>query len=344
MSVKMLIFDYRDSEKSYFKRHEKDLKNFDISFYKESLNGETVKNLSDEEKNQATVISVFIDSIVDSEVISQFKNLRIISTRSTGVDHIDKKACEARNIMLVNVEHYGSTTVAQYTIGLMIALVRNIIPANLSIRDKEYCKYNFIGRNLGYLTLGVIGTGSIGANLCNYLSTFGMNILAYDLYPRLELIEKQNIKYTELDDLLKNSDIITLHLPYTGDNYHMIGEKEFEIMKEGVRIINTSRGELIDIKALAKALQSGKAAGAALDVMECEDISFNCENLSENMGDTGLTCLEEAKIVREITKLPNVIITPHIAYETQDAIDYILNVSINAIKDSLAGSSKYRVV
>ena len=344
MAVKMLVFDYRDTEKSYFQKHIEDINNFDISFYKESLNSDTVKNLPVEEKNSTQVISVFINSVVDKKVISEFKNLRVISTRSTGVDHIDKKACEQRNIMLVNVENYGSTTVAEYAFGLIIAITRNIIPADLSIRYKKFCDYKFIGRNLGDLTLGIIGTGAIGANLCNYASAFGMGILAYDLKPKLELIEKQNIKYVELQELLKNSDIISLHLPYTGDNYHLLGAKEFEMMKDGVKIVNTSRGELIDIAALYNSLLNGKVKGAALDVLECEDISFKCKELSDNLGEVGITCSQEAEIIQKMGELPNVIITPHIAYETQDAIDYILKISINGIKDALSGSSRYRVV
>lgn len=344
MTLKMLLFDYRESEKSYFEKNKKDLKNFDITFYKWSLTPDTVKKLSEEEKCNVIVISVFIDSILDREVINQFKNLRIIATRSTGVDHIDKKACEERNIMLVNVENYGSTTVAQYTLGLIIALTRNIIPANLSIREKKFCDYKFIGRNMGYLTLGVIGTGAIGANLCNYASAFGMKMLAYDLKPKLELVEKQNIKYVEMPELLQKSDIITLHLPYTGNNYHMLGEKEFNMMKDGVYLINTSRGELVDIKALYKYLQNGKIKGVALDVLECEDVSFKCEHLFKKIGDVGTVCFEEARLVRKMQDFPNVIITPHIAYDTQEAIDYILKISITAIKDSLTGSCEYRVL
>lgn len=345
MAVKMLVFDYRESERRYIEEHWNELNNFEISFYEWSLNSETLERLSDEDRDNTCVISVFIESIIDREVISGFKNLRVISTRSTGVDHIDKKACEERNIMVVNVESYGSTTVAQYTFGLLIALARNIIPADLSIRSKNFCARSFIGRNLGYLTLGVIGTGAIGANLCNYASAFGMKILAYDLKPKLELMEKRNIQYVEFDDLLQNSDVISLHIPYTGDNYHLLGEREFSLMQSGAMIINTSRGELIDIKALYENLNSGKLKGAALDVLECEDISFKCDELSENLkAEAGLTCRQEVEILHKLADFHNVIITPHIAYETQEAIDYILKASINGIKDCLSGSSQYRVV
>lgn len=344
MSVKMLFFDFRDAEKQYFEDHKDELTNFDIVFFKESLNPETVKTLTQEEKDSATIISVFVESEVNKEIIDQFKNLRIISARSTGIDHIDKKACIERNIMLVNVENYGSTTVAQFTLGLIINLVRNIIPANLSMRYKTFCDYNLMGRNLGYLTLGVIGTGSIGANLCNYASVFGMNMLAYDINPKLELIEKQNITYVDLPELIRKSDIISLNVPFTGNNYHMLGEEEFEMMKEGVYIINTSRGELIDIKALYKGLLSKKVKGAALDVVECENVSFKCEDLSNKLGKIGLNCLEETLVIRKIVEMPNVIITPHIAYATQDAIDYILKTSFYGIKDSFSGGFKYRVV
>lgn len=128
MAIKLLVFDFRESERDFFRSHE--LENFEITFFPESLNKETLKNLSSDLLEQTAVISVFVDSEVTEDVINSFKNLRIISTRSTGVEHINKKAADAKNIAVVNVEGYGARPVAQYTIGLILALVRQIIPAS----------------------------------------------------------------------------------------------------------------------------------------------------------------------------------------------------------------------
>ena len=341
MSIKMLVFDYRESERKFFGNNK--FENFDITFYSESLNEDSVKNLPLEQLEHTMVVSVFIDSELTEDVINSFKNLRIISTRSTGVDHINLKAAAAKNIAVINVEGYGSKAVAQFTIGLMISLVRRIVPASKYIAENEHgsCT-NFLGRDLSNLTLGVVGTGAIGAAVCTLGCAFEMNVLAYDLSEKKELISNYDIKYTDLNTLLKNSDIVSLHIPYTGDNFHMFSDKQFSMMKDTAYIINTSRGEIVDTFALYKALTEKKLAGAALDVVMCEQLSFRCSQFSKQIN-TDIMCLQEAKIVKELVKMDNVIITPHIAYETQDAIDYILEVSFKGILDCIKGGTEYRM-
>ena len=180
-----------------------------------------------------------------------------------------------------------------------------------------------------------------------------MNVLAYDLSEKKELILNYDIKYTDLNTLLKNSDVVSLHIPYTGDNFHMFSDKQFSMMKDTAYIINTSRGEILDTFALYKALTEKKLAGAALDVAMCEQVSFRCSQFSKQIN-TDIMCLQEAKIVKELVKMDNVIIkelvkmdnviiTPHIAYETQDAIDYILEVSFKGILDCIKGGTEYRM-
>ena len=212
MTIKMLVFDYRDSEKNFFGTHE--LENFEITFYNDSLTEETIKFLPEELLDSTSVISVFVNSQVTKNVIKAFKNLRIISTRSTGIDHIDKSSAEEKNISVINVEAYGTKSVAQFTIGLILTLVRNIIPASRFFLDGNIDCRDFIGRDLSELTLGIVGTGNIGFAVYKVAKAFGMKVLAYDLVQRQELkTNGHDIEYVDFNTLLKRSDIITLHLP-----------------------------------------------------------------------------------------------------------------------------------
>ena len=340
MAIKILVFDYRESERNFFGKNK--FEHFDITFYSESLNEDFLQNIPREQFEGAYAISVFIDSEVTENVINAFKNLRIISTRSTGVDHINLKAAAAKNIAVINVEGYGSKSVAQFTIGLMIALVRGIVPASRYItEDKRHSCAGFLGRDLAKLTLGVVGTGAIGSALCKMTCSMGMKVIAYDLFEKKELTTNFDIEYVDFNTLLKTSDIISIHTPYTGDNFHMFSRNQFDLMKNSAYIINTSRGEILDTFALYDFLVNKKLAGAALDVVMCEQTSFRCSQFSKQLNND-IICLEEAKIVKELAKMDNVIITPHIAYETQDSIDYILEVSFKGILDCIKGGNKYR--
>lgn len=340
MAIKLLVFDFRESEKDFFRSHE--LENFDITFFTESLNEETVKNLSSELLDNTSVISVFIDSEVTENVINSFKNLRIISTRSTGVEHINKRSADAKNIAVVNVEGYGARPVAQYTIGLILALVRKIIPASEYLKTQNRVCQNFVGRDISKFTIGIIGTGSIGIAVAKLASAFGMKILAYDISEKIEFAKKYNVEYTDFNTLLREADIVTIHIPYTGENKYMFAFEQFSIMKNTAYLINTSRGEIVNIKDLYSAVTKGAIKGAALDVVTCEYFNFKCSNLTQTLYNN-FECVEESKILTELIKNQNVIVTPHIAYETQDAIDYILEVTFIAISDIIKGGNSYRV-
>ena len=201
MTIKMLVFDYRDSEKNFFGTHE--LENFEITFYNDSLTEETIKFLPEELLDSTSVISVFVNSQVTKNVINAFKNLRIISTRSTGIDHIDKSSAEEKNISVINVEAYGAKSVAQFTIGLILTLVRNIIPASRFFLDGNIDCRDFIGRDLSELTLGIVGTGNIGFAVYKVAKAFGMKVLAYDLVQRQELkTNGHDIEYVDFNTLL----------------------------------------------------------------------------------------------------------------------------------------------
>ena len=342
MSINMLVFDYRDTEQAFFGNNH--FQNFNIRFFKESLNEESIKSLTQEDLDGVMIISVFIDSELTEDVINSFKNLRIISTRSTGIDHINTKAAERRNIKIINVMNYGSTSVAQYTFGLILALVRNIVYAADCTKQYRAGSISFIGRDISVLTLGVVGTGAIGGAVCRLAAAFGMKIYAYDLNEKQELKEGCNVEYVSLEYLLQNSDIVTLHLPYTGINKNMVSYPQFALMKENAYLINTSRGEMVDIKALKTALDDKQIKGAALDVLSCENYNVKCEELVKEPDSIPLECQEEVKITQEIIKYPNVIITPHIAYETQESVDYILQKTFDGIIDTIKGGTEYFVL
>lgn len=334
--MKMLIFDFRDSEKEFFNKYE--FKDIDIKFKSEPLNDSTV--LTDEELRETDVISVFITSNLTEQVISKFKNLRIITTRSTGYNHIDIKYCSQNHIAVFNVEEYGKTSVAQYTFALILALVRNLLPAYLDIQRGLVNHPDYEGRNLSSMTIGIVGCGSIGGAVANIAKSFGMRVLVSS-YAKRDDIEAF-AEYVSMNELLEQSDIITLHFPYTTENYHFLGAKEFEKMKNGVYIINTARGELIDIASLYENLLSGKVKGVALDVLECEELSFGQVDFQDVKGAES-RCISSALITQKLLGMDNVIITPHIAYNTQEAIEVLLETTFNNIRDFMKGNHNNKI-
>ena len=329
--MKMLMFDFRESEEEFFKTRV--FKDIEIKFKKESLNEET--ELTEEELNDTDIISVFINSSLTAEVLTRFKNLRIIATRSTGYNHIDLMYCTKNNIAVFNVEHYGEEAVAQYTTGLLLALIRNLLPAYLGMKQSSQDLSSYEGRTLKELTIGIVGCGAIGSAVAKIANFFGMKILI-NTYMKNPAVS-DFVKYVEMGELLANSDVITLHIPYTPEVYHLISQKEFEKMKQGVFIINTARGELIDIVALYKNLMSGKIKGAALDVLECEYLAIKNENLADEIRDSDDNCIASALITQKLLDMDNVIITPHIAYNTKESVHYLLETTFNNIRDYSKG-------
>lgn len=325
--MKMLMFDYRDSEKSFFDKN--DFPDFEITFIHEPLN--EMSQLTKEQFDETDVISVFISSNVCEEVLSKFKNLRVVATRSTGYNHIDVKYCSQNNIAVFNVEEYGQTSVAQFTFTLILALVRNLFPAYLDIQRNYVNHADYEGRNLNKLTIGIVGCGAIGSAVAKIANYFDMKVLVYSYAKRTDVASFA--EYVTFEELLENSDIVTLHLPYTSENYHMFGQKEFEKMKNGAYFINTARGELIDIVALYENLLSEKIKGAALDVLECEYLALSPENIINEIRDYKANCVSSALITQKLLGMSNVIITPHIAYNTQESVDTLLETTFNNIRD-----------
>ncbi len=335
--MKMLMFDFRESEKDFFEKNK--FSDIDITFISQPLNEFT--ELSPEQLESTDVISVFITSNVCENTLKKFKNLRIIATRSTGYNHIDVKYCSQNNIAVFNVEEYGSTSVAQFTILLMLALIRNLLPAHLDVQKSIINHPNYEGRNLNQLTLGIFGCGAIGSAVARIAKSFDMQILVCS-YTKNSTVN-DFVEYVSKDELLNRADIISLHIPYTTETYHMLGEAEFAKMKNNVYIINTARGELIDIVALYENLVSQKVKGAALDVIECEHLALNQEMIIGEIKDVNSKCITSALLTQKLIGLNNVIITPHIAYNTQESIETLLRVTFNNIRDYSKGMHSNQV-
>lgn len=335
MAIKMLVFDVRDCEREFFENEK--FENFEIKLYPYCLNEESVKKIPQGELDSAMVISVFLDSNLTEDVINSFKNLRIISTRSSSIEHINKHVTALKNIDVVNVENFSYKTSAQFTIGLMIALVRNFKPLSQFVEKGE--TIDFTGYDISKLTLGVIGTGATGAEVCRIAEAIGMKVLAYDIVEKQELKTQTDTQYTDLETLLRKSDIVTIHLPYSMDSKNLITKREFDMMKCSAYLINIARSGIVNLKDLRDALKNGKIQGAGLDIRTCDSVNPNCRRFASKVN---LECYEETNIIKELAKMPNVIITPHVAYKTADVIEYIMRTSIMGVLDCIKGGSSFK--
>jgi len=309
----------------------------DISF----VDGKLDENSVDKAKD-AEAVCIFVDSDVNKKVMDAMPNLKFIATRATGYNNIDGEYAKTKGIAISNVPAYGSHTVAEFAFGLILNLSRNIIKANNYL--KESSDFNYFpmmeGFDLAGKTLGVIGTGKIGKNVVKIAKGFGMNVLAYDLYPDLAFAKENenNFTYKSLAEVVSGSDVVTLHAPYTKENHHLINKENISMMKRGVYLINTARGELVDTDALVWGLKEKIIAGAALDVLEGErELKEEIEILSTSRE----MRMEDYRMLLEdrvLIDMPNVIITPHVAFYTREAVAEIRKITIENIKAFLAGT------
>src|SRR3990167_9423775 len=263
--MKFACFELQDWEEDYLK--EKFGNTVDISFHSEELNIENVPAVKD-----ADGIVVFIYSTIDKQVLDLMPNLKFIATMSTGFDHIDIEECKRRNIIVSTVPSYGENTVAEHTFALIFAISRRIIESHERVREGNFSPTGLTGFDLFGKTLGVIGVGNIGRHVVRIAKGVGMEVLGYEKHENPKVAEQLGFRFVDLDTLLSESDVITLHLPLLPETEHFLNEAKFEKMKKGVVIINTSRGAIIDTRALIGALDCGKVGACGLDVLEGEPL------------------------------------------------------------------------
>lgn len=298
---------------------QKKLHNFSVIVHNEPI---TLKNIDPE----TTILAVFVNSSVTKDIIAALPKLKYITVMSTGYDHVDLLTAKKQGIMVSNVPTYGENTVAEQTFALILALTRKLLQSIRYVKEGIHDFHDLSGMDLKNKIIGIIGTGHIGGRVARIAKGFEMNVLAYDLKPNQELAEKLEFKYVSLKKLLQTSDIITLHAPLFKENYHLINKKNITITKRGALIINTARGGLVDSLALLEALDSGQVGGAALDVLEDENWTENSEKM--------------LKINKLLINHTGTIVTPHNAFNSKEALQRIVDVTVENIQSFMAKKIK----
>src|SRR3989344_264624 len=330
--MKIGFFGTKPWEKEYIEKLKGKMPGADLWFTEEILSDDHLPKETDFE-----AISVFVDSAVTKNVLEKFPNLKFIATRSTGYDHIDVAVAKAKGIVISSVPSYGENTVAEMAFGLLLTLSRRIYEAYDRIREKgDWSVEGLQGFDLKGKTIGVVCTGRIGKHSIAIAKGFGMNVVGFDAYPNEKLAKEFGFKYLPLDELLAVSDIVTLHVPFLPETDHLMNKERISKMKKGAILINTSRGAVVETAALVEALKSGHLGGAGLDVLEEEgvvkdEMDFLVSGKSE--GHDWKTIIANHVLI----DMPNVVITPHNAFNTKEAIERILDTTVDDIAGYLSG-------
>ena len=321
--MKVLFYNVDNYEFDYFLKNSFNL--IEPYFFKISLN---TKTYIDNKYIDAQALSVFVDSDLDKEVLEKFKNLKFIFVRSTGYSNVDLKYCKSNNIKVFNIPDYGSDSVAEYIFALILNISRKILKANEELKRGYIDKENLIGLELKEKTLGVIGIGSIGKKVLEIASGFKMNTMSYDIK------QENGYRFVPLDKLLRNSDFIVLSCPLNVSTKYLINYEAFSKMKKNAYLINASRGEIINTESLYDAIINKKIMGAAIDVVECEHTLCAKYKECEEKETIKSNCLKKYLLNTKLMQMENVIITPHIAYNTEEAKKRIVDITIENIKSS----------
>ena len=315
--MKIAFFDTKPYDKVSFSKFQNDVC---FKFFETKLNEDTVSLAKGFDG-----VCVFVNDTVNAEVIDKLYDygVKLVALRCAGFNNVDLKAAKDK-LAVLRVPAYSPYAVAEHTAALLLTSIRRIHKAFVRTKSFNFSLNDLTGFDLHGKTVGVIGTGKIGSIFTNICKGFGMKVLAYDKYPDASL----DVNYVSLDELFKNSDIISLHCPLTDETYHLIDQNSISLMKNGVMIVNTSRGALIDADALLDGIKSRKVGGACLDVYE-EESDFFFEDYSSHI-------VEDDTLARLIS-MPNVIVTSHQAFLTEEALENIAMTTVDNIKSYLDG-------
>lgn len=322
------FFEIEEWEKEYI---QKSFPNQSLLFTSAKIQEETNKELF-----QSSIISTFIYSSLKQETIDSFPNLKLIATRSTGYDHIDTSYCQKKGITVVNVPSYGAHTVAEHTFALILAISRKLIQTVEKSRRGNFSLEKLRGFELYGKTIGVVGAGNIGKKVIDLSLCFGMKALVHTNLPEKNT---EHIRYVSLEELISASDIVSLHVPLTEQTRHLINRDTIKKFKKGSILINTARGPLIETQAILEGLESGILQAAGLDVLEEEcNLKEEKELLTK---DFLKTCDLKTQLLNHVLLNRNdVIFTSHNAFNSQEALLQILQVTIENITSYLSGTKK----
>ncbi len=317
--MKVVVYSTKKYDKNYF-----ELVNvkygFELEFYDFLLNERTVKMAEG-----ADAVCIFVNDVANRVVLQKLAELgvRFIALRCAGFNNVDLQAAKEFGLKVVRVPAYSPEAVAEHTVGLMLVLNRRINKAYNRTRDANFSLEGLIGFNMHGRTAGVIGSGKIGVAVMRILKGFGMNILTYDPYVNQAALDL-GAQYVDLDTLYAQSHVITLHCPATPENYHLLNKTSFDKMRDGVLIVNTSRGSLINTADALQALKSRKIRGLGIDVYENERELFFEDKSNEVILDDTFSLLAASH---------NVLMTGHQAFLTEEALTSIAEVTLHNIAD-----------
>lgn len=321
--MKVIFFDTKPYDKESFKKYNEDF-GFKLKFLKDKLNEETV-----ELTKGYDVACAFVNDIINQEVIDGLVDagVKLLALRCAGYNNVDFRYAMGK-IKVVRVPAYSPHSVAEHTIALILALNRKIHKAYLRTRDGNFSLNGLQGFDLYNKTAGIIGAGKIAQILMKILKGFGMKIIAYDPYPNYEVAKEIGFNFVDLDTVYKEADIISLNCPLTKDTKYMINEDSMKLMKDGVMLVNTGRGALVDSIDLIEALKDKKIGAAALDVYE-EESDYFFEDFSSS--------IIEDDILARLLSFNNVLITSHQAFFTNEALEAIAKVTLGNIEEYIKG-------
>ena len=317
--MKIAFFDTKPYDKQAFDKYGEE-NGIRFKYYETKLSADTVGLAAG-----ADGVCVFVNDTVNAEVIDRLceMNVKFIALRCAGFNNVDIKHAHQK-IRVVRVPAYSPYAVAEHTMAMLLTSIRRIHKAYIRTRDFNFSLVGMTGFDLHGKTVGVIGTGRIGRVFIDICRGFGMNVIAYDKYPAADLDNGDTVRYAELDELFSKSDIISLHCPLNDETYHIIDESAIERCKKGVVILNTSRGALVDAEALLVGIKSRKIGAACLDVYE-EESEFFFEDFSGH--------ILEDDILARLISMPNVIVTSHQAFLTEEALSNIAQTTVENIME-----------
>ena len=326
MATTIAFFGSKPYDEASFNEKNKDF-GFELRFYKGHLNKNNVILTQG-----VNVVCIFVNDTANAEVIRLMaqNGVKLLALRCAGYNNVDLKAASECGITVVRVPAYSPYAVAEYTVALMLSLNRKIHRAAWRTREGNFSLHGLLGFDMHGKTAGIIGTGKIAKKLISILRGFGMNILAYDLYPDYNFARENQVVYTTLDELYHSSDIISLHCPLTEQTKYLINDYSISKMKDGVMIINTGRGQLIHTNALIEGLKNKKIGSAGLDVYE-EESQYFYEDRSDKI-------IDDDTLAR-LLSFNNVIVTSHQAYFTQEALSNIATTTLQNVKDFTHGKA-----
>ncbi len=317
--IKIAFFDTKEYDRKLFDEYNKNY-GYEITYLESKLNSETAPLA-----RGFDVVCIFVNDIVDEKTINILKDaeVKLIALRCAGFNNVDIKNLGDR-LMAVRVPEYSPYAVAEHAVALILSIDRKIYKAYQRTKKYNFTLNGLLGFDIHGKTVGVVGAGKIGKAFINIINGFGTKVLVYDKFQDEKVAKEMNFEYVDLDKLYRESDIISLHCPLTDENYKMINEEALNKMKDGILIINTSRGKLIDTKSLIKKLQEGKIGGLGLDVYEDEEEFFLNDMSNSYIRDEELSIL---------LTMPNVVVTSHQAFFTKEAIQKIALDTCENIKE-----------